>query len=145
MSTVGVDTMTETAWTQGTRLAASGASFVHPDLLDKLDGLQPEELDALDFAAVKVDDDGVIVSVNRYQTELSAVSADRSIGRNYFTDVTPCTNNRLFYGTFRKGVAYGSMNLLFFYTFTYKMSPTEVKVHLYRTDAGTNWVCVKRK
>lgn len=137
--------MTDTAWNQGSRLAASGASFVPVELFDRLDHLDDAALDDLEFGVVKVDDDGVIVHTNRYQCDLSAVPNDRAVGRSYFTDVAPCTNNRLFYGTFRKGVAGRSMNLLFFYTFTYKMSPTEVKVHLYRSSEGNNWILVKRK
>ncbi len=139
------DTMTETAWTQASRLAASGASFVPAELLDRIDSIERGEFEELDFAVVRVDDAGTIIHTNRYECELSAVPDDRAVGRNYFTEIAPCTNNRLFYGTFRKGVANGAMNLLFFYTFTYKMSPTEVKVHLYRSPAGSNWVLVKRK
>jgi photoactive yellow protein len=145
MSQGSVDTMTETAWTQGSRLAASGASFASVELLDQLDDLDATALDALDFGVVKVDDHGTIAITNRYEAELTAVSIERALGRNYFTDVAPCTNNRLFYGTFRKGIATGTMNLLFFYTFTFKMSPTEVKVHLFRSPRGSNWVLVKRK
>ncbi|MEI6506601.1 MAG: MFS transporter, partial [Planctomycetota bacterium] len=88
---------------------------------------------------------GLLSLFNMGGRVLSAVASDRAVGRNYFTDIAPCTNNRLFFGTFRKGVLAGSMNLLFFYTFTYKMSPTEVKVHLYRSSSGRNWVLVKRK
>jgi photoactive yellow protein len=140
-----MDTMTETAWTQGTRLAASGASFVPNELLDRLGNLTDDQLDNLDFGVVKVDDAGVVIYTNRYEAELTAVPAERALRRNYFTELAPCTNNRLFFGTFRKGVASGAMNLLFFYTFTYKMSPTEVKVHMYRSADGENWVLVKRK
>jgi photoactive yellow protein len=140
-----IDTMTETAWAQGARLATSGASFVRDELLQQLDTMSSDELDALDFGVVKVTDVGIVEWTNVYEAELTAVAKDRAVGRNWFTDVVPCANNRLFYGIFKWGVASGSMNLMFFYTFTFNMSPTEMKVHLFRSTTGANWVLVKRK
>lgn len=139
------DTMTETAWAQGSRLAASGASFASPDFLAQIDGLSPQALDATDFGIVKVDDTGKILFYNRYESELAGVTQAHATGKNFFTEIAPCTNNRLFMGTFKKGVEQKAMSLLFFYTFTYKMSPTEVKVHLYRSPGGANWILVKKK
>jgi hypothetical protein len=59
------DTMTETAWTQGSRMAASGASFADASVLARLDTMTPQQLDALDFGVVKVDDSGTILFYNR--------------------------------------------------------------------------------
>jgi photoactive yellow protein len=137
--------MTETAWAQGTRLAEAGISFATPDLLAQLDSMTQTALDALDFGVVKVDDRGTVLLTNRYEAEFSGVPSEQAVGKNWFFDIAPCTNNRLFLGTFRKGVAEGQMNLYFFYAFTFKMAPTEVRVHLYRSPSGSNWILLKRK
>jgi photoactive yellow protein len=69
---------------------------------------------------------------------------DDVMGRNFFTQVAPCTNNRLFRGRFKKGVRRGELDETFTYTYTYKMRPTLVDVHLYRDEAGNNWITVQK-
>ena len=53
-------------------------------------------------------------------------------GRNFFTQVAPCTNNRLMFGKFKDGVSKGELDSEFNYTITYKMKPTNVQIRLYR-------------
>lgn len=118
-------------------------SFVESKLLETIGDASESALDELPFGAVKVDDEGKVILYNRWESEMAGVSPDAAKGRNFFTQVAPCTNNRLFYGRFKKGVEAGEMNLEFRYTFTYKMKPTNVQIHLHR-DAKTqsNWVFV---
>jgi photoactive yellow protein len=139
MSTAMADTM----WDQGTKMAAM--SFVKPDVLAKLDSLSRAELDKLTFGVVKVDDAGVISEYNRYESELAGVPVSAALGKNFFSQLAPCTNNAMFYGNFKRGVAAKAYDLAFVYTFSYNMTPTPVRVHLHRTAKGTNWVLVKKK
>lgn len=139
MSTALADSM----WDQGTRMA--GTSFAKPDVLARLDSLSRSDIDALPFGAVKVDDAGVIREYNRYESQLAGVAPSAAIGRNFFTQVAPCTNNAVFYGNFKKGVAARAYNLAFVYTFSYNMTPTPVRIHLHRTSGGTNWILVEKK
>jgi photoactive yellow protein len=110
-----------------------------------LGGLSPAELDALPFGAIRLDDSGVVCAYNAYESQLTGLAPDIVLGRNFFRDVAPCTNNALFRGTFERGLAAGRLDHLFPYTFTYRMRPVNVKVHLVREAAsGTNWVLVAR-
>jgi photoactive yellow protein len=139
------DPLTESAWNQATRLAMAGAGLVGPDVLARLDQITSSELAALDLSAVRVDDEGVVQSINPAALDLAGVSSADAVGHNFFTDLAPCTNNRIFRGVFARGVNTGAMNLVFFYAFTYRLSPTEVKVHMHRTPAGNNWILVRRR
>lgn len=135
--------VTDTLFAQATTMAKS--SFISHDELRRLPSMSRAELDALEFGAVQVDDAGVIKMYNRYEAELANIAVADAEGKNFFTQVAPCTNNNLFFGSFKKGVQDGSLNVLFPYTFTYRMRPTNVKVHIYRDDATrTNWVLVKK-
>lgn len=121
-------------------------SFVPEEILGSISGMDNNELDALDFGVVKVDDVGVIQFYNRYESELAGIDPAAAAGKNFFTQLAPCTNNRLFYGRFKSGVAAGSLDITIPYTFTYKMRPTNVNVHIYRDPRqGANWVFVKRR
>lgn len=139
MSTALADSM----WAQGTKMA--GSSFAKPDVLAKLDSLSRADLDKLPFGAVKVTDAGVIQEYNRYESQLAGVQPSAAITKNFFTQLAPCTNNAVFYGNFKKGVAAKAYNLLFVYTFSYNMVPTPVRIHLHRTPKGTNWILVLKK
>jgi photoactive yellow protein len=110
-----------------------------------LGGLSREQLDELPFGAIRLDDDGGVCEYNAYESQLTGLAPDVVLGRNFFRDVAPCTNNALFRGAFERGVAAGHLDHLFPYTFTYRMRPVNVKVHLLREAAsGTNWVLVAR-
>lgn len=136
-------TVTDSLFAQATTMAQS--SFISQDELRSLPSMSRAQLDELSYGAVKVDDAGVIELYNRYEAELANIQPADAEGKSFFTQVAPCTNNNLFFGSFKKGVQDGELNVLFPYTFTYRMRPTNVKVHIYRDAATrTNWVLVKK-
>jgi photoactive yellow protein len=108
--------------------------FVPADMLSKIGSLS------------RMQADGVIELYNKYEAELAGVAPTAAEGKNFFTQVAPCTNNRLFFGRFKDGIAAGALNVALPYTFTYKMKPTNVVIHLYHDAASkTNWVFVKKR
>jgi photoactive yellow protein len=126
--------------------ATTSNSFVPSDVLSRISSMSPSKLNSLDFGVVQVDDSGVIEFYNRYESEMAGVDPSIAEGGNFFTEVAPCSNNRLFRGRFEDGVASGQLDETFSYTFTYKMKPTLVDVHLYRDGASqTNWIFVKKQ
>ena len=121
-------------------------SFVPAETLSQLRTLNQSTIDALPFGVVKLEGNGKILLYNKYESELGNVPIAQALGKNFFTEVAPCSNNRLFRGRFEAGVAAGKLNELFGYTFTYRMAPTNVEVHmLHDAPSGTNWLFVRRK
>lgn len=112
---------------------------------EKLRQASPKQLNKAPFGIVRVDDEGVVQFYNRYESELAGVAPADARGRNFFTQLAPCSNNRIFLGRFKKGIRSGEMNETFTYTFTYKMRPTLVDVRLYRDQKGNNWVMVRKR
>jgi photoactive yellow protein len=138
-------TVTDTLFDRATQMAQTG-SFVTEDQLRRLPQMSRSELDAQDYGVVKVDDSGTIQLYNRYEANLAGVEPVAAEGKGFFTQIAPCTNNNLFFGSFKKGVQASRLNVLFPYTFTYRMRPTNVKVHMHRDAATrTNWVLVKKQ
>ena len=123
------------------------APFVPEAVLARLDSLSRADADALPFGAIRVDDAGIIQLYNRFESELVGIPPARAEGLNFFTRIAPCTNNRLFFGRFQAGLAAEALDLIFPYTFTYKMRATNVVVHLYRTSSATptNWLFIQRR
>ena len=118
-------------------------SFVPQTLLQILPTLSRDLADAQPFGVVRVDDAGVVQLYNRWESALAGVAPADAEGRNFFTQVAPCTNNRLVYGKFQDGLRSGRLDTEFHYTFTYKMKPTNVAIRLYRdVPTSTNWIFV---
>jgi len=121
-------------------------SFIEPSFLPKLRSLSQSDADSMPFGIVKLDTEGKILLYNRYESELANVPINHAVGRNFFTEIAICTNNRIFFGKFQDGIAKGELDTVFNYVFTYKMKPTNVLIHLYHDkDSKTNWVFVKTR
>lgn len=125
-------------------MTTTATTFVPSDVLARLGSLSQAQADSYDFGIVQVDNAGKIIIYNQYEADLAGITVQSALGKNFFTQIAPCTNNGLFFGAFKKGVAAGSLDTAFAYTFTYKMKPTNVNIHLYHDSvSGTNWVFVK--
>lgn len=120
-------------------------SFVDSSTLTTLPSLDQSQADALDFGIVKVDDEGNVLLYNQWESDMAGVPVASAMGKNFFTQVAPCTNNRLFFGRFKDGVSAGDLDTEFNYTVTYKMKPTNVVVRLLRDGSSANWVFVAKR
>ena len=121
-------------------------SFISENDKAKMGNISREDADRLEYGAVKVDANGKVLMYNRYESELAGVNPAVAEGKNFFIDIAPCTNNRLFLGKFKDGVASKKLDVSFNYTFTYKMKPTSVEIHLlHQASDQSNWILVKKK
>ena len=119
--------------------------FGDKDAANSLAKMSPAELDQLSFGAVQLDATGKILQYNAGQGEIVGRDPKAVLGKNFFTEVAPCTKTPTFFGKFQEGVKKGDLNAQFEYTFNYNMKPTQVKVHMKKalTD-NTFWVFVKK-
>jgi photoactive yellow protein len=62
-------------------------------------------IDGLPFGLISVARDGAIEQYNAYESKLSRLAKERVIGRNFFTDVAPCTAVKEFQGRFERFAA----------------------------------------
>ncbi|HEX2833742.1 MAG TPA: photoactive yellow protein [Thermoanaerobaculia bacterium] len=112
--------------------------------LEEIGRMSAEELDGLPFGAIRLDNDGTILNYNRTESQLTGRDPKRVVGRNFFTDVAPCTNVQEFAGRFRAGVAKGDLHTIFPYRFDFEMAPRDVTVTLfYSKQTNTSWVFVR--
>lgn len=124
--------------------AANAEPFISQEVREHAARMTRDEANALTCGAIKLDDAGTILVYNRWESVLAGFDPVDAEGSSFFTEIAPCTNNRLFYGRFRDGVAANEMDVVFPYTFTYRMRPTLVVIHLLRTE-GVNWLFIKRQ
>jgi len=86
--------------------------------------------------------DHFVTSYNRFESALSGMPPEKVVGKNFFTEVAPCTNNFLVATRFETE---SSLDDIVDYVFTYRMSPTKVRLRLLK-DAAAGWkfLCVEK-
>jgi photoactive yellow protein len=111
--------------------------------LHEIDTMDSAQLDALPFGAIKLDHSGNILTYNSAEARLTGRDPARVIGKNFFTEVAPCTNVQEFAGRFREGMAKKEMHVIFPYRFDFEMAPLDVTVTLFYSARGDSaWVFV---
>jgi photoactive yellow protein len=120
-------------------------SFDAENIGEQLRDADKKTLNEAPFGIVRLTDEGRVEFYNHYESTLSGVPPDEAVGQDFFAELAPCSNNHLFLGRFREGVAADDLDAHFTYTFTYKMRPTLVDIRLYRDEAGQNWVFIQKR
>lgn len=123
------------------RVVKFGAANVGNELAQ----MSGSEIDDLAFGAIQLAADGTVLQYNAAEAEIVGRDRDEMVGKNFFTDVAPCTRSADFEGRFLAGVQSGELDTQFIYVFDYEMTPTRVNVHMIRAgNKGSYWVLVKR-
>jgi chemotaxis family two-component system sensor kinase Cph1 len=111
--------------------------------LETVKRMTPDELDALPFGVIKVDREGLVLAYNESEARLARRKPEEVIGRNFFTQVAPCTNVREFAARFRDGVTRGKLHVTFPFVFTFPNRPVNVMVTIaYESPDPHAWIFV---
>ncbi len=97
-----------------------------PDIAATLAAMADHELDALPFGVVEMDRQGTVLRYNATESRASGLPPDRVIGRHFFRDVAPCTDNRLV----AERYALDALDETLKYTFSLRMQPVPVTLRM---------------
>lgn len=113
------------------------------DMLESIDTLSPDELDRLPWGIIQLDRTGRILNFNAVESRLASLAKTDAIGKQFFTEIAPCTRVQAFYGRFKEGVIQESLDTSFSFHFAFKQSPRDVTVRLlYSKRSRTVWVII---
>jgi photoactive yellow protein len=113
------------------------------DVLDHVDRMTPDELDRLPFGLIQRDAAGRILNYNAVESRLASIAKQDAIGKQFFTEIAPCTRVQEFYGRFKEGVIRESLDTSFHFHFAFKQNPRDVTVRLlYTRRTRTVWVLI---
>ncbi len=107
-------------------------TFADLNLLEQLNSATPNQLDQLPFGVIRMDTGGLVVDYNTFESALSGLSADRVVGRRFFEQIAPCTNNYLVSERFSENTLDHQLD----YVFTYRMKPTRVRLRLLKSPTS---------
>lgn len=129
---------------QENRQTTSGA--IDRSDIERVENMGKRELDELPFGAIQLDKQGVVLAFNQHEARLTGRKKEAVLGKNFFTEVAPCTNVQEFAGRFREGVEHGELHAVFPYRFDYEMDPRNVWVTLFYSEStDTAWVFVREQ
>ncbi len=111
------------------------------DLFNQLTSTSDVELQDTSFGVIAMDSDHRVVFYNRTESTLSGLSAERTVGRHFFTEVAPCTNNFMVAHRFETEA---ELDATMDYVFTLRMKPSPVRLRLLaRPDAPRSFLLVQ--
>lgn len=124
-------------------VTGGNVDFDAPDLFGWLEVASAHDFDTLPFGLVAMAHDGTVVNYNLAEGELTGLTPERVIGRNFFTSVAPCTNNYMVAHRFE---AEPEIDTSIDYVFTFKLAPMKVRLRLLkRAGSRRMYLAVKKR
>ena len=129
-------------------MSQSSRPFQRPEhtvnnVLENADTMSSDELDKLPFGIIQLDAAGRILNYNAVESKLASLRKEDAIGKQFFTEIAPCTRVQEFYGRFKEGVIHESLDTSFRFHFAFKQNPRDVTVRLlYSRRTRTVWVLI---
>lgn len=114
-------------------------NFNDTTLPEWLDNHQEADLDLLSFGVVKMNDEGIVTAYNKHESDLTGVSKENAIGKHFFTEVAPCTNNFMVAEKYKQDL----LDEVMPYMFTYITAPTPVELRLIKRNNGRQYLLAK--
>ncbi|MEZ4364630.1 MAG: PAS domain-containing protein [Kofleriaceae bacterium] len=117
-------------------------AFDDPQLGIMLQSSSESALRDAAFGIVGLDADSRVVVYNRWESELSGLSPEKVLGKAFFTEVAPCTNNYLV------ALRYDQETVLdetLDYVFSYRLRPIAVRLRLLKVGGDRRWLLVMRR
>ncbi len=100
---------------------------------DKIFAMDRAALDAYPDGVITLAPDGSILRYNKTEASLARRAADETIGRNFFTDIAPCTAVKDFQGRFDAFVANKSVAVdRFDFVFRFAWGRQDVSITMLR-------------
>lgn len=103
------------------------------------------QLDALPFGVIELDSKGFILKYNKAEEALSGLDSAHVVGRDFFSDVAPCTSVKKFKGRFDQFISSNSDPESFEFTFRFPGRTTKVHIAFVRSDQGSTFVFVSSR
>lgn len=134
------------AWYYSRMPNSRDAAAQNPEVdavLEVVDALSPVELDGLPYGIIQLDRTGRILKYNAVESRLASLAQEDAVGKQFFTEIAPCTRVQEFYGRFKEGVIREVLDTSFKFHFAFKQSPRDVTVRLfYSRRTQTVWVLI---
>lgn len=119
--------------------------FEDPDLAVKAEAMTTEELDALPFGAIRLDEDLRVIFHSAAEKRLSGFVARPTEGRLFFADIAPCMDAPAFRGRIEAARRAGEVDIEFGFVGDFADDDRELRVRVLSGSVSTLWVFMARE
>lgn len=113
-------------------------------LLERVEQLSFQEIDALPFGVVRLDATGKVTYFSRAEAEQSGFGDRRAIGRDFFTQMAPCLGTPEFLRRIAAARRAGTLDITFEQTGDFEDADRELRVRVKSATGGGLWVFLQR-
>ena len=106
--------------------------------------LSAEQLDALPFGVIFLNRDGTVLAYNAVEQRLAEREAAGVIGRNFFSDIAPCTQVKDFQGRYEDFLQSDLPDETFEFVFAFPHGKTKVQIVFFKSDSSHAYIFVKK-
>ncbi|MCU1285309.1 MAG: hypothetical protein JWO13_1659 [Acidobacteriales bacterium] len=103
--------------------------------------LQPY-LDRLPVGVIQLDRDGSVIQYNYFESLMSGLNPIQVLGKNFFTEVAPCTTVNGFYEQFKRAVEREDLDITFDLYFAFPSGPRQVQIRLAYSNISKMVWCI---
>lgn len=107
-----------------------------------LANMSPAEFDAMPFGMIQLDREGIVKTYNMWESKLARRDPKDVIGKNFFTEVAPCTNVAAFRGKLDELLLTQTKSYIFDYEFSFPWGQRMVRVRFVIESPNERWVLV---
>ncbi len=100
------------------------------------------EFDAMPFGMICLNRAGIVTIFNEWEATIARRAAKDVIGKNFFTDIAPCTDVAEFRGKLEQLAASGEKTYIFDYNFLFPWGNRRVRVRFVIESNDERWVLV---
>jgi len=122
-------------------------SAPHPSDSRQIDARTDSELDGMPFGVIALDESGVVLRYNLYESRLARLDKNQVIGRNFFSEIARCTRTDSFEGRFKRMLAKGTVGSSeqFDFVFGFAFGEQQVAIEMLLAAPGKTYLLVNRK
>ena len=123
---------------------SSAPAALSPYTFQTISSMGEKELDSLPYGVIQLDPQGTVLRYNAFEANLSGLTRQKVVGKNFFKQIAPCTDIKDFYGRFLEGMAARKLQCTFRFHFAFERNPGDVTISLFYNDTNkTTWVLVQ--
>ena len=120
-------------------------SFGDPNLAAAIERLSPDEIDALPYGAIHVDQEGVVQFYSKAERRLSGSGERPRTGLAFFTRIAPCMDNDAFRGRIERAAQAGKLDIAFIHIGDFEDDERELSVRIQSAAGGGFWIFMSRE
>lgn len=106
--------------------------------------LREADLDGLPFGLIEIDSAGLVRRYNSAEQKLSGKPSSDVVGKNFFTEIAPCTAVEAFQGRLSSFLASDAEPESFKFSFPFPTGTVIVSIAFVNSGRGSAFVLVKR-